>query len=470
MKKIILFLVLTFICSITVKAQKFTVRQLPDLVAFNGEGKYAIIIILTHDSYKLSFSTPQDGPDGSLIENIDRRQIGNQVEHTLTFECKAANGSLLRIDCPGYNRLELPIKLSPNEAIKYYIEDPEDPETKACSDKYRLLGEKYLRASNSEHSDFSAYERSKEAFEESLKCWTITSESDSAMLNKRIRNIDSLIYYIQEAESGRYNNKKIYDYYEAAYQINPDDENITRKRREFNQKYRQECQEYRRDAEQLLKEKKDVKETNAVLEKIIDLGCSDTDSDWAKGGLREVERWKNTFSRHTLTYEYEKGTSLGISTGNYNIDNSSGYFTLRMNPNIFDAFRMKDADTLQTELNVSFGWTIPIFHWDLKSSSNVGLWLFFGPGATMLANIGQKYTTVEEEEEEESTQEPNDSRYKYHFALSPEAGLLLKIPIPGSQRRQLALRYTYQYRYAIEKDDVDLIGKTKQVLGIGFTF
>jgi hypothetical protein len=168
-----------------------------------------------------------------------------------------------------------------------------------------------------------------------------------------------------------------------------------------------------------------------------------------------------------LTYEYTKGASLGFSTGNYNIGNSSGYFTLRMNSNIFDAFRMEDTDTLQTELNVSIGFTIPLYHLDLKSSSNVGLWLFFGPGATVLADIGQKHPT---DEEGESTQEPNKSRYKYHVAVSPEAGLLLKIPLPGTQRHQLALRYTFQYRYATEKKDVDLIGKTRNVLGIGYTF
>jgi len=462
MKKIILFLVSALICSITVKAQMLTVKQMPDLVAFNGEGKYAIIIILAHNSYDLKFSTNQDGPDGSLIENIDQKQIGNQIESTLTFECKAANGATLRIDCPGYNRFTLPINLSPNEAVKYYIDDPEDPETKACSEKYRLLGEKYFLS--------AVYDKAKDAFKESLKCWTVTSGVDSSLINKRLSDIDSLNYYLQTAEFAdkKYDYKKSSECYDAAFIINPDDRSIVNKRRESFQKYDQVCKEQRSKAELLLK-RKDGKSLKPVLEKVIELNCSDVDVNWAKDKMLDIERWKNLQSRHTLTYEYAKGASLGFSSGNYNVDNSSGYFTLRFNPNLFDAFRMDDTDILQTELNVSFGFTLPVYIYDIESSSNTGLWLFFGPGGTVLANIGQKYIT-DNNEGGEPIQKVNTSRYNYHYAVSPEIGLLLKIPLPGSESHQIALRYTFQYRYAIQKADVDLIGKIRHVFGVGFTF
>ena len=463
MKKIILFLLLALIGNITVNAKTLTIKQLPDIVGYNGEGKYGIFIILAHNYFQLEFSTNQDGPDGSLIENLDKEIVnGNQTKYTLTFDCKRAYKNQLQIKCLGYDQLNLPILLESNQAIKYSIDDPEIPDTKECPEKHRLLGERYF--------SMTSYDRAKDEFNESLNCWTITSGVDSANVNKRIRDIDSLTFFIREAELAEkgYDFKKAKTCYEAAYKINPFDNKIEIKKIEINNIISRDCQNNREKADRYFKQK-DAEKLTPVLESIINMDCSSIDVNWAKDKQIEMENWKNMKSRHVLTYEYDKGASLGISSGNYNVDNTSGYFTLRLNPNIFNIFRMADTDTLQTELNVSFGFTIPLYHHDLKSSSNIGVWLFFGPGGTMLANIGQKYTT-DFSETEESAQKINDSRYNFHYAISPEAGLLFKIPIPGSQNHQIALRYTFQYRYAIDKKDIDLIGKTRHVFGIGFTF
>ncbi len=459
MKRNIFILVFLLLCGLSVFAQKLSIRDSGEMIAYNGEGKYSIIIIVANDTYKLTFSTSQDGPDGSLIESEGQVVTGNQIAYTLTFESEASYGSTLKIECPGYNLLDLPIRLSPNQAIKYYVEDPEDPETKECSEKHWLIGEKYYLASN--------YVRAKDAYEESLNCWSLSSKIRKDEIEKRIADVDLILHYMKESANINLNYRELYTNYAAIVELNEYDVNAKKKRDEYGEAYANQCTSLKTIATTLLMEKKDVEKATTALNKYIEGGCGEI--DWATSKLEEVKRWKKQFSRHTLTYEYAKEASLGLSTGNYNVGRSSGYFTLRMDPDIFKAFRMEDADTLQAEVNVSFGFTIPLFSHDLKSSSNVGLWLFLGPGMTMLTKIGEKYVTAPGDDGDQMPIE-NTERYKYHFAASPEAGLLFKIPIPGSQHHQIALRYTFQYRYAFKKEDVDLIGKTSNVFGIGFTF
>jgi hypothetical protein len=122
-----------------------------------------------------------------------------------------------------------------------------------------------------------------------------------------------------------------------------------------------------------------------------------------------------------------------------------------LNKEVFEAARTNLDSVAKPELNVSFGWTIKIVK---------PVWIFFGPGYTGVGKyIDDKADSVNNEE---------ILKLKISHAVSPEIGLVCKIPL--AEKIGITLRYTFQYRFAMNKEEIDYIGKTRQVFGIGLCF
>jgi hypothetical protein len=459
MKKIaFIFIFICFVCS--VKAQgELKPTKLNDMIAYNGEGKYGIIIIQTHEYFRLKFSTNLDGPNGSLIEKETKKVIGGvQIEYTLTFDAKKASGTVLNIECQGYRLLSIPITLSANEAIKYYVDDPGYPGSKNCSKAHKLYADEFF--------DAAAYDKAKDEYQAALDCWDVTFDVDSAELKLKISNVDqitSLLKDIADAESKK-DYHLIYDIYRTAYTLNAKDPSLKKKYLESMNDFNNECNRCYEEAERLFLLKK-YSEASDMFQQVIDWDCPNRLQAARKQpeAQRMHEEGKNLLSYHVLTYEYQKSASFGFSSGNYKVNKTSGYFTLRFDPQIFETFRLEKNGSLAAEADMSFGFTIPLkflqFPVKIKDETYTGLWLFLGPGMTDLLQVSP----------EDSTPLSETSRYTNHLAVSPEAGLLLKIPL-WTNKSHLILRYTYQYRYTLKKDDQDLIGKSKNVIGFGFSF
>jgi hypothetical protein len=195
---------------------------------------------------------------------------------------------------------------------------------------------------------------------------------------------------------------------------------------------------------------KDYENAKDLYKKVVSLGCYNSANATVRlQEIKEIEKNKQQLS-HVLTYEYADNTSIGISTGNYKEHKTSGYFTLRLNPDVFETMRSNLEDSKKPEINVSFGWTIKTVK---------PIWIFFGPGYT---GVGEYVY------DEEDINKEDDPKIKIHSAVSPEIGLLGKIKI--TKGFGVALRYTFQYRFALKKDTEDYIGKTKHVFGFGFCF
>ncbi|MDR0542145.1 MAG: hypothetical protein LBH19_08010 [Dysgonamonadaceae bacterium] len=479
MKKYLFLLVLAFMTNAVVQAQKnLEAELLPDKIAFNGEGKYAIIVLLVDNAFDLEFSTSLDGPKGSLILDHEIVSKGAQIEHTLTFDAtdKNTRGAILIIKCAKYNDLKIPIYLAVNQALKYFVDDPRYWGNKPCPVMHSILGDTLF---------FSfSYERAKAEYNQALSCWEekYKEKVNKTYLESQINTIDKITKLAMEAEqeeerviiSEGY--KSLYEKYNAIYELNPFDEKIRKKRDETFRIYSDKCKEYTQKADSLFKHSES--DSEEYYKKIINLSCGNTAD--AQIRINELNKRIMRDSRHVLAYEYEKDASIGLSSGNYNNNylDPSGYFSLRFNPKLFDLTRLEDSDSLRAEANISFGWTFKLlrlgdFLKQNKGWDNSGLWLFFGPGATAICDVKPKNSIASEGEE--STSE-NSSRIGMHYALSPEAGVLFKLAIPkyGSNSRRsgfgLVFRYTYQYRYAIKKEDVDLFGKSKNVIGFGFCF
>jgi hypothetical protein len=447
-----------------------------DVIAFNGEKQYSVFIILAPTRYNLTFKTSLDG-DKSLIQDIEEEENGLRSEYILWFEAEKVKGAKLQIMSPLYETLELaiPANWQPDRAEKYIIDDPNDPLTKPVSEKHFMKGLQSF--------ENSRYKNAKEEFLECLKQWDSTSDVDTSRVHRYIRDIDEILLATEkvkdEEEKSPPDYKLIYELYVQIFKFNPNDKDIEDKKYQAERKVRLLNEEYRESAENELRRKKDGDAAEKALNQIITLGYKGEDIEWATQRLKDVRDWKNLLSRHTLTYEYSEGASLGLSSGNYNVDNSSGYFTFRFDPKLLNAFNLKTTDSIQAETNLSFGFTIPLYHYNINHSSNIGLWLFFGPGVTVISKIGyqpdENSVASESVAGEDLPQIPkeeveNAEKFtNFHIAASPEAGFLLKLPIPKIKKHQIALRYTLQYHIPI-KTDLFEDKKMSHVFGIGITF
>jgi hypothetical protein len=187
-------------------------------------------------------------------------------------------------------------------------------------------------------------------------------------------------------------------------------------------------------------EERNYQRAQPLYEKVIERSCNESSIAYERLQAMSVKH------PHVLTCEFALNTPFGISSGNYKDHKVSGYFTLRFNSELFELLRTAEDEKLKPELNVSFGWTVKVIK---------PVWVFFGPGYT---GVG-KYIVESDDDK---------LKLKINHAISPEVGLLGKIVL--ADKIGIALRYTFQYRFALEKENIDYIGKTRHVLGIGFCF
>ncbi|MDR2385351.1 MAG: hypothetical protein LBD80_06800 [Tannerella sp.] len=375
-------------------AQELKYEQTPENIAYNGEGRYAIIIIRANNSLELEFSTNLDG-DRSVIKKIEKNEVGNQTEYTLTFDALQVNEAKLQIQNKKYNQLIIQFKLSPNGAVAFVVKDPDDPDNAPCHIKHKKYGDKFFLAAN--------YEGAKDEYSSSLECWP-ENERGVATVKRRLADIETISYLMEEIKNTD-DRKKIYELYDQAYRLNPAD--------------------------------KDMEEKKENVFK-----------DYTGGTVKDGNRNQ---PHYALTYEYGTDAPAGLSAGIYKPEKIGAYFTLRLNPHIFAMMSSNTKKSFKAEFNTSAGLSVPVL-----TTEHVSFWTFLGAGYTGVAqHMKKSYTS-------------SDYKTYLHSAVSPEAGILMKIPLQGTDR--IVLRYTFQYRYALDRENGDFIGNIQNVIGVGFNF
>jgi len=362
--------------------------------------------------------------------------LANKVYYHLHLDAKNYSKTNLEIFANGF----LPFNLSwnslqPNQWLRYYIYDP-DPTIVGCYHQLMREGMKLFTDGK--------YEEARKKYE-SIK-QTCTKIDDPKEVDAKIALMDSILLWRIQADSyfARADYVNAIKECHKILEKNPTDQyNLDRF---FESKTRQEsdCEAMFGMAEYYFEEK-EYDKAQPLYGKIIDRSCDKLSSATAR--LLEIEA-KRQLS-HALTYEYAKNVPVGLSTGSYKNRRTSGYFTLRLNSDLFELIRKDGDEKLKPELNLSFGWTTRI----VKPAP---IWLFFGPGYTGMGQFVPK------------EQDPEKLGLKLYHAISPEAGLLGKIIL--SKNIGIALRYTFQYRFTLDKDMIDYVGKTRHVFGAGLCF
>ncbi|MDR2804721.1 MAG: tetratricopeptide repeat protein [Dysgonamonadaceae bacterium] len=373
-----------------------------------------------------------------LVNPVEIETVADKVYYHLHFSVAQPNARItLEVTVNGISPCNIPLTLNINRWYRYDIFDPDA----TIVDCYNQL----MREGTNLFTN-ALYDEAREKYEAVKNCSKIENLDK---VNAQIILIDSIQQWRDMADASF----AVADYpgcIAACQRIlakNPKDEYNRNRLTESRLQQREDCAAMFRIAQSYF-ENKDYKNAQPLYEKVIDRSCTEATQAFAR-----LEMIRNTKQLpHVLTYEYEKDVPVGFSTGNYKQNKTSGYFTLRFNPDVFEMARTGDKEQLTPELNLSFGWTIKIVK---------PVWIFFGPGYTGKGRYVPEESTGEEEGEEEFS-------LQIKHAVSPEVGLVAKFNL--SAKVGLALRYTFQYRYALEKASEEYMGPIRHILGIGFCF
>ncbi|MDR1458811.1 MAG: hypothetical protein LBI60_01145 [Bacteroidales bacterium] len=394
-----------------------------------GKNTFARVTISTKISLHPYFKS-----DDMLQTPAKIDTLGDKVYHHLHLGVpQPGTRKTLEINVNGFSPISIPLILNANSWYRYHIYDPDS----TIVDCYnQLMREGMNLFTNGMY---------KEAIEKYLSVKKCSEIEDMERVNKQIALIDSIQKWsiLADAAFARSDYSTAIKNFQHILENNPKDSYNRIRLMEARQQQTKDCAALFRMAENYFYDN-DNNSAKPLYEKVVEKSCNE--SSLALEKLQKI-RSKGQLS-HSLTYEYAGNVPIGLSTGSYKEHKAGGYFTFRFNPDLFEMIRTDGDEELKPELNVSFGWALKVVK---------PIWIFFGPGYT---GVGQYVYTAEDINKEEGP------TLKIYSAISPEVGLLGKIPLGRNAKVGITLRYTFQYRFAIDKESEDYIGKIRNVFGI----
>ncbi len=397
-----------------------------------GQNKFACVSISAPKTLHPLF---YEGDSKKLPETTD--STGLDISYQLKFEIvKGYERNKITIHANGFEPLALNFWLNPNQQLSYYVFDADS----TIVDCYNQLTREATSLFRS-----GLYNEARKKYEAVNTCSNVPAEND---IDVRIALIDSIFTWktLGEVAFNTSDFLEAIKWYRKIFTVNPDDKFIGGCLSQAMVAQNENCRGNFETAEKYF-EDRDYVNAEMLYKKVIELRC--VNEQYAIQKIREINSFKQL--SHVLTFETEKDVPLGLSTGRYNENKSGGYFTLRVNEEVFEAVRSNLDTKARPELNVSFGWTIKLIK---------PLWIFFGPG----------YTGVGKYQPGKASPGSTEEKLKLDIshAVSPEIGLTCKIPL--TKKIGIAFRYTLQYRFALDKEEIDFIGKNRNIFGVGFCF
>ena len=343
---------------------------------------------------------------------------------------------VLEVTAPGFAPLRFSLELQPSESKSFEIFDPNATVGVGCFYQHFNEGVELFKK--------ALYNEAREKYRLSMECTDMPADAGMAV---KIRDIDSIL--VLRSEADKYYEMEYFKEAMTGYQrivsYNINDEYAQTRAKDAETKYYGNCNVQYAGAE-LHFANGDFAEAKKLYELVILSSCPRA----VEANLRMVEIEKIEYDRQkriqviAIELSSDKPTAIGVTAGLYKEKKFSGYFSFRFSPSVFAAMQKDYDKSEKTEFNVSAGWT--------TTRLQIPVWGFFGVGYTGVSNWD--YEDVSEE---------GNPTFHLNSALSPEIGLLGKLG-------PVALRYTFQYRFALDKDCQDYIGKVRHVFGIGICF
>ena len=462
---------LLFVGSITFAQNVFEVKDIsqPNDV-YSSANNEAAVVIRCHESVKLDFASSMDKSADPFRTEVQ----GSDKVYYIAFPTgKRYRGRVLTISSRGYDPVTLILELEPKQLLTYQLTDPNALVDAGCYREHRNKGVQEIKNCN--------YSEARNQFVLARECTDCNQEENE----KNIVLVDSIMTLRKMADDEfmEANYAPAAMHYTIVVAMNPSDQYASNRYDESTRKLEEDCEATYVKAEKLFKQK-NYEKAKLEYERVVLKEC--TNQTKAMIRLNDINDFLLAKKEHarTFTYEYNKQTPIGFSYGEYWQHKTGSFFQMDINPMVFEAIRMecKYGDEKFPELNMAFGWTIKI----------VGpVWIHFGPGFTTKLYYGSyqggSYPEKGYGPEEWGLLNPKkmgdetviatalnagDAPDKYEdgwkhvntaWAVSPVAGITVKYSY-------FALRFSYQYRWAVQKDLTEFLGRNRLSLGVGVSF
>ena len=396
----------------------------------NSGGAQAGVTISCVSNIPLTFETNID----KTVDVYNKEQKGAITYYYLRFivgRYKGSNyiGRELQVLADNFIPLKIKLDLQSGESKIFEIFDPNVNSSVGCFyQHFNEAADLYKKA---------MYKEAQEKYRQSMDC--ADYQNNLGVLQK-IETINSIIMLRDKADYffNVSNYKAALDSYQKIIIYNSDDQYANGKIKEALDKYAESCNSYFNLAENYFNEGK-YDDAIKFYDLVLTQSCSH--SDLATSKLAEIKKIRQNSNprEKIILYEIAGNAPFGISAGKYEKTRISGYFSIRTNMYFFKGMSSSNKKEGKPEINISVGATKMVYD---------RTFVFAGIGYT---GVGDWY------------KKSDDNTMRLHPAISPEVGVLYKIG-------PVALRYTFQYRVAFEKDYHDYIGRIKNIAGIGYCF
>lgn len=435
---------------------------------YTGDNDKAVVIVKCNKSIPLTFTSTMD----KSADPYNVATEGSDCVYYIEFPTGSKyRGRALSIMSPGYSTVTVDLEdIQPKQVLTFQAVDPNSSVDAGCYRGHRNKGMEELKNMN--------YQEARDQFEVARDC----SDVDTLENNSNIALVDSLIYNRNMGEE----NYKLLNYSQASryfnrvMNLNPYDTFASNRYNNCITKFVTECEMDFKQAEYYFNDKQ-YEKAKFLYERVVRNDCATKVQ--AQEQVNRIDNLINQKKDHArvFTYEYVKDTPVGFSYGKYNMHKVGGFFQMSINNKVFEMMRNDCAIPDAPEINVGFGWTVKIAN---------PVWVFFGPGATTKFYYGD-YSVDEDQDEiypnkEGFPDDPNgilkpsssndsskkkkkaeytadDEKVNAAWAISPVMGICVKYSY-------FAVRFTYQYRFAMDSHLKDYMGTQKFSIGVGVSF
>ncbi|MCL1850452.1 MAG: hypothetical protein FWF70_03460 [Bacteroidetes bacterium] len=393
----------------------------------------ACVTFIARNNLELSFTSSVD----KVVNVASKNNIGEYTEYNLTLPTDNLQylDRILYVSCQLFPQsVSINLMLEAKESLRFYV---------YLSECYSIH---YKNAIN--YLSQTAYQEAKEEFATAQKCFDAPSDGEVVA---KIVIIDSILNLrtIAKEQFELLDYQASMETYTKILSYNPNDNYARQRYNECQQENDRLCDKIMTKAHKYFEEG-DYEKAKILYNRVVKYNCYTKDPETRKileKDLKDVEEFelKKKELLAVITYQWAINTPFGVSVGSYRDRKWGGYFTFLFNPDIFESFRGNfPTKRERPEIDAAFGATV-------RPSINkwTPIWIAFGLG----------YTAV-------GIQTNHDT---YH-AVSPEAGILVKIPFGKNPKAGLALRYTFQYRFSIDFTQQKYVKPVNNIVGLGFCF
>ena len=431
-----IFMLVFISIHVSVTSQNLVVEQDYERAgACLSPGDEACVTIIAHKLLALSFESNVDAE----VNVAFKKMIGQNIEYTLHFSTDRAEylDRTLSIYCQSFTKgVHIPLSLSPKESKLFYITVTE------CYKNYLEKGLLLFKQ--------CSYADAKEEFRKAQEECSDAPPNDD--VKNKIRVIDSILYLRKLAKEyfEMLDFKKAEKCFQSIHELNKDDNLAHRKMIDCRAENMNYCEKYIIAAKNFF-DKKEYEKAVALYNKVIENGCKEEYIELANLYLGQANKklgkgkgkdssLKKSPPSTVFTFQWAYLKRFGFSIGGYPDKNVSAYFTFLFNTDkITEKKELLDggiSQSSQYDFDSALGITIrPV------KNKYAPLWLTVGVGYSGLIH-----------------------------SISPEIGILAKIPFGKYSKTGLALRYTFQYRAAIQSETRKLVPATNHFVGLGFYF